>query len=122
MKYEKKVAVLKHKIVKKIRPKKRWILFGILAGINLLNKYIAGFMLLSILVFVLCDKKGRSLFLNYKSYISVFICLSMLVPHIWWLYENDFEMLNYILFRNKEFINLNRFLLYYIKILIQHIP
>lgn len=30
MKYEKKVAVLKHKIVKKIRPKKRWILFGIL--------------------------------------------------------------------------------------------
>lgn len=81
---------------------KDWILFGILAGINLLNKYIAGFMLLSIFVFVLCDKKGRSLFLNYKSYISVFICLSMLVPHIWWLYENDFEMLNYILFRNKE--------------------
>jgi hypothetical protein len=28
IKYEKKVAVLKHKIIKKIRPKTRWISVG----------------------------------------------------------------------------------------------
>lgn len=79
---------------------KDWLLFGVLCGINLLNKYIAALLVAAIGVFILTDAKGRRQLLNYKAYLAAVCCGLMLSPHIWWLAEHNFEMLNYILMRN----------------------
>lgn len=77
-----------------------WILFGVLAGINLLNKYVAGLQLLSFGVFVLYDKDARRILRNGRAYVTALCGVAVIAPHVWWLYENNFEMWNYIAFRN----------------------
>lgn len=79
---------------------KDWLLFGVLCGINLLNKYTAALLLFAIGVFILTDAKGRRQLLSYKIYLAAICCGLLLFPHIWWLAEHNFEMLNYILMRN----------------------
>lgn len=75
---------------------KDWLLFGLFSGFNLLNKYVGALELAAIGIFVLSDKKTRGVLFNYKAYASGIVCLLVLAPHLWWLYENNFEMLNYI--------------------------
>lgn len=77
-----------------------WIVFGVFAGINLLNKYVAGLQLLAFGVFVLYDKEARRILRNGRAYVAALCGIAVIAPHIWWLYENNFEMLNYIAFRN----------------------
>lgn len=49
---------------------------------------------------MLFDEKGRRQLLNYKAYAAVLCAVALVIPHIWWLAEHNFEMLNYILLRN----------------------
>ncbi len=79
---------------------KDWLLFGIVGGINLLNKYTGALLLGAIGVFLLTGAKGWKQFINYKAYAAVLCVAAVLTPHIWWLAEHNFEMLNYILMRN----------------------
>lgn len=79
---------------------KDWLLFGILCGVNLLNKYTGALLIMAIGVFLLFDEKGRRQLLNYKAYAAVLCAVALVIPHIWWLAEHNFEMLNYILLRN----------------------
>ncbi len=79
---------------------KNWIFFGVLCGINLLNKYTGALLLLSFAVFILSGKETIKILINYKAYLAVLCLLLVISPHIWWLAEHNFEMLNYILMRN----------------------
>lgn len=81
---------------------KDWLLFGILCGVNLLNKYTAALQIVSVGVFILTTEKGRRLFVNGRAYSAVLCAAAVLLPHIWWLAEHNFEMLNYILLRNSS--------------------
>lgn len=96
---------------------KDWILFGVLSGINLLNKYTGALLPAAIGVFLLSSENGRKQLLNYKAYIAVLCAVLLCVPHIWWLAEHDFETLNYFLMRGSNDIMASewRHLLYPLK-------
>ena len=78
---------------------KNWLLFGLFAGLNLLNKYIGGVLLLTLALFATADKKAFALLKNIKVWVAGLVCLAVLVPHLQWLYATDFEMLNYMVSR-----------------------
>ncbi len=78
---------------------KDWVLLGLLCGLNLLNKYVGGLLLMAFGLFTLTDAKGRKLFFNPKFYVAGAIGLAVMAPHLWWLYDNNFVMLNYMLER-----------------------
>ena len=79
-----------------------WLLFAIATALNLLNKYIAILLLFALAIFVLLSPKRKQILKNYKAYSAAFLCLLLLAPHLWWLYDHDFETFNYISARNKE--------------------
>lgn len=73
-----------------------WLLFGVLVGINLLNKYVGGILLIAFGIFVISDKNIVKLIKNIKVYFAAIIALKVIAPHVWWLWQNDFEAFNYI--------------------------
>lgn len=73
-----------------------WLLFGLLVGLNLLNKYVGVMLLAALGVFVLCDKGLPKLLTNFKVYVAVILAAALLLPHIRWLWQNDFTAFNYI--------------------------
>ncbi len=73
-----------------------WLLFGILAGLNLLNKYVGTILLAALGTFVLWDKGIWRLLKNFKVYVAAILAIGLLTPHIYWLWQNDFESFNYI--------------------------
>lgn len=77
-----------------------WLLFGAMVGVNLLNKYISGILFLSLALFVLADGGVWRLVKNIKVYAALVVCGLILVPHLWWLYQNDFEMWHYMAARS----------------------
>ena len=79
---------------------KNWVLFGGFMALNILNKYVGSVLGIALFTFVLFNKKAWRLFKNPKAYLSVIVCFSLLIPHLIWLYENNFEILNYIESRN----------------------
>ena len=79
---------------------KDWILFGICAGLNVLNKYVCALQFASIALFVLADKSVFKLLKNYKVYVAVFLGLAVATPHFYWLYENNFVTLDYFASRS----------------------
>ena len=77
-----------------------WLLFGALVGLNLLNKYVGGVLLVAIGIFVILDKNIIKLIKNIKVYLAIVVALKLVAPHVWWLWQNDFEALNYITSRH----------------------
>lgn len=73
-----------------------WLLFGLLVGVNLLNKYVGALLLVALGVFVLSDKGCWKLLKNIKVYMAAAVALGVLFPHIYWLWQNNFESFNYI--------------------------
>ena len=67
-----------------------WILLGICAAFNILNKYICALQFASFAVFVLADKNLCKLLKNYKAYVAVLLATAIAAPHFYWLYEYDF--------------------------------
>lgn len=77
-----------------------WILFGIMMGVNVLNKYVGSVLGLALGCFVLICPEARRILKNPKAYISALVGGICLLPHLGWLYQNDFEMWKYIASRN----------------------
>jgi 4-amino-4-deoxy-L-arabinose transferase-like glycosyltransferase len=75
-------------------------LIGLFGAIGFLSKYLFAYLLLSILilfVYLIYIKKIKKF--NFKYFIIIEIFLVLLVPHIIWLYENNFITLTYGLAR-----------------------
>lgn len=73
-----------------------WLLFGLFAGLNLLNKYTSGVLLFALMLFILFEKSARRILLNPKAYIATIFALWIFIPHIYWLYETNFVSFEYI--------------------------
>ncbi len=73
-----------------------WLLFGIFAGLNVLNKYACGVLFVALGLFVLINKDARKLFKNVKAYMAAAVALFIIAPHLWWLYEHDFGTFAYL--------------------------
>ena len=77
-----------------------WLLFGLTVGINLLNKYVSVLLFGSLVVFVFADKGVLRIVKNIKVYLAFIIALTVIAPHLWWMYQTDFETLNYFASRS----------------------
>ena len=79
-----------------------WFLTGFFAGLNLFNKYVSGILLVCMFVFMLADKNARQKFKNVGPYICAIVCLLTFLPHLYWLYEHNFFVIDYFLGRGSK--------------------
>ncbi|MDC1212442.1 glycosyltransferase family 39 protein [Pelagibacteraceae bacterium] len=76
-----------------------WILFGIFSALGFLSKYLFVYLLFSIFIFFILDlKKNKKHIANY--FLSIAISLTILVPHLIWLFKNKFVTIYYGLNRS----------------------
>lgn len=78
---------------------KYWILLGVAAGLNLMTKYTAAFMLASVGLYLVLTKNGRAQMKRAGAYVTFFVCLAVAAPHLYWLYKYDFFPFEYIFAR-----------------------
>ena len=82
--------------------KTNWILFAIFSSLGFLSKYLFIYILIAIFIyFILNLKKYKKLVPNY--FLSIIISIIILMPHFYWLLENDFATISYGL--NRSTIN-----------------
>tara|TARA_B100001248_G_scaffold228256_1_gene187082 strand:- start:4394 stop:5776 length:1383 start_codon:yes stop_codon:yes gene_type:complete len=85
-----------------------WILTGVFAALGILTHYSFIFIILSLFIyFILFVKKDKKIMINFLISFSLFIIF--LIPHLFWLLENNFETINYAFNRtgidNKSLFN-----------------
>ena len=85
-----------------------WILTGIFCALGVLSHYSFIIIIISLFCYIiLCLKKDKKLIKNFL--ISFIVFLFILVPHIFWLFENNFITISYVLMRtgieSKNFLN-----------------
>jgi len=78
---------------------KDWALSGFFAGLNLFNKYTSGVLLFSMVVFMLYNKNARQKLKTFGPYFAAMICFIVILPHLVWLYQNDFASFSYLMGR-----------------------
>jgi len=74
-----------------------WLLFGVFAALGILSKYLFVYLLFAIdifFIYLIIKKKFK-----YKTLISLITFLILLIPHIFWLMENDYITITYGLAR-----------------------
>ena len=76
-----------------------WFFLGIFAAFGFLSKYIFIFLLLSLLMFYLFNLKQLKKIDN-GVFVSLFVFLIIIFPHIFWLVENNFLTIQYGLSRS----------------------
>jgi 4-amino-4-deoxy-L-arabinose transferase-like glycosyltransferase len=72
-----------------------WIWLGVFTGLALLAKYYA-VLLLSAMLVVLLLPENRHFFRERGVYLAAFVCLSVITPHVVWLFQNDFLTIHYV--------------------------
>ncbi len=87
-----------------------WILFGIFSALGFLSKYLFIYILLSLFIFFVYNYKKYKKSLNGYLF-SIIISLTLLTPHFFWLFENEFITIFYGLDRSgvSEFNYINHF-------------
>ena len=76
-----------------------WILFGIFSAFGFLSKYLFVYILMALFIFFVFNYKKYKKTLN--GYIfSIFISLTLLAPHFFWLTENEYVTIFYGLERS----------------------
>lgn len=81
---------------------KDWFLTGLFAGLNLFNKYTSGLLLLSMGLFMLFSKENRKKFKTIGPYVTLFVCLFVILPHLIWLQSHDFFSIGYFVGRGSK--------------------
>ena len=77
-----------------------WVLIGLFSALGVLTHYSFIFLILSLLFyFILFLKKNKKLIKYF--FISFFIFFLILMPHLIWLFENNFVTISYALNRTE---------------------
>jgi 4-amino-4-deoxy-L-arabinose transferase-like glycosyltransferase len=87
-----------------------WVFFGIFSALGFLSKYLFIYLLAAFLIyFILNLKKLKKIIPNYL--FSLTISLILLIPHFFWLFQNNFITISYGFNRTglTEFNILNHF-------------
>ena len=77
-----------------------WLMFGLFAGLNILNKYVSGVLFVGLGAYLILTSEGRQALKSWKLYVAAVVALTVVVPHIWWLYERDWFVIDYFLSRS----------------------
>ena len=72
-----------------------WLLFGLVAGLGVMNKYSMGFFLVSLLAALLLTSQ-RSNFLSKWFWLGGAIGGAIILPHLLWEYRNGFPTLEFM--------------------------
>ena len=75
-----------------------WILFGLFSALGFLSHYTFIYLLLAVTIFFIIELKKKGKF-NLKYLIPGTVFLLVLLPHIFWLNENDFITITYAFHR-----------------------
>ena len=87
-----------------------WVFFGIFSALGFLSKYLFIYLLTAFLIYIILNlKKLKKVIPNYL--LSLTISLILLIPHFFWLFQNNFITISYGLNRTglTEFNILNHF-------------
>lgn len=79
-----------------------WGLTGFFAALNIWNKYVGGILLVAMALYLLFTREGRTQFKRFGPYLTFFVFVALLLPHLWWLYEHDFYVLEYFAGRSSS--------------------
>lgn len=74
-----------------------WLLTGLFAGLGMMTKYYT--LLLLIPLFLLLLKDFRHYFKKPGLYFCLLIFITVITPHLIWLFTHDFITLNYVISR-----------------------
>ncbi len=66
------------------------LMFGAFASSALLSKYFSAILLVCCFVASLLHANRRRYYRSVSPYLSVVVCLAMILPHVVWLFDNDF--------------------------------
>ena len=72
-----------------------WLFTGFFAGLGMMTKYYTVMLLFSMLLLVLFNPIGRAQFKKPGLYIGLLVFMTIITPHIVWLFSHDFITLNY---------------------------
>lgn len=78
---------------------KDWFLTGLTAGLNLFDKYTCVFLFISMASFMLYNENARQRLKTFKPYFAALVCFFVILPHMVWLYQNDFMPFEYFVER-----------------------
>ena len=87
-----------------------WVFLGIFSALGFLSKYLFIYLLAAFLIYIILNlKKLKKVIPNYL--LSLTISLILLIPHFFWLFQNNFITISYGLNRTglTEFNILNHF-------------
>lgn len=72
-----------------------WCLTGLVAGLAMMAKYYTGVPLAIMGIFLIITKEGRLSFKQSGLYIGLAAFLLVILPHIIWLFQNNFLTIQY---------------------------
>ncbi len=74
---------------------KDYILLGLVIGLGILSKYLFLYLIISLKLFFvyLINKKIKKL--TFNLFIPGFVALIVILPHIFWLFENNYSTITY---------------------------
>src|SRR5215203_385411 len=76
--------------------KAKWLyIAAVVFAIGFLNKYNVVFMLIGVFPSILLTRQ-RELFGQKEFYISILLGVLLILPNIWWQYDNDFPVLDHM--------------------------
>ncbi|MBU6141153.1 MAG: glycosyltransferase family 39 protein [Proteobacteria bacterium] len=89
------VTLYAWKVTKNPNSLKNWLIFAVFCALAMLTKYYAAMLFASIFLFFLHNKKLRKNLLTPAPYLFGATLILLLLPHIFWLIENDFVTFTY---------------------------
>jgi 4-amino-4-deoxy-L-arabinose transferase-like glycosyltransferase len=73
-----------------------FFLFGVIAGLGALSKYIMILLPACLLVWCVINQEARKLLLNWRVYLAALIALVIVSPNLYWNSQNDWRTFTYV--------------------------
>jgi 4-amino-4-deoxy-L-arabinose transferase-like glycosyltransferase len=73
-----------------------WIISGISLGLAFHTKYPIAFLVAAILTFMFTRSEGRKCWCHIGPYLTTMIAFLVFLPHIIWVFQNDFATINFV--------------------------
>ena len=74
-----------------------WLMLGCFTGLSFLAKYQTLMLFIPLLLYLLITKQGREQFKKKGFYCAFIVAFLLILPHLVWLYHNDFFSFNYFI-------------------------
>ena len=80
-----------------------WLLLGLMVGLSFLAKYQTLMLFIPLFLYLLITKNGREQFKTKGFYLAFSIAFLCFLPHLIWLFNNDFFSFNYFIVCEKKY-------------------